>query len=63
MVQQKRNQYNAQWAGSCWYYLRYIDPTNNKNLLNLNLKKNNARRSVCRSADMQFYTYYMQDFA
>ena len=18
-----------QWAGSCWYYLRYIDPTNN----------------------------------
>ncbi len=19
-----------QWAGSCWYYLRYIDPTNNK---------------------------------
>ena len=21
-----------QWAGSCWYYLRYIDPTNNKKL-------------------------------
>jgi len=23
-----------QWAGSCWYYLRYCDPKNNKNLLN-----------------------------
>ncbi len=21
-----------QWAGSCWYYLRYIDPTNDKSL-------------------------------
>jgi leucyl-tRNA synthetase len=21
-----------QWAGSCWYYLRYIDPTNNEQL-------------------------------
>ena len=20
-----------QWAGSCWYYLRYIDPKNNEN--------------------------------
>lgn len=19
-----------QWAGSCWYYLRYIDPKNEK---------------------------------
>jgi leucyl-tRNA synthetase len=23
-----------QWAGSCWYYLRYIDPKNNNNLIN-----------------------------
>ena len=22
-----------QWAGSCWYYLRYIDPRNDKNLV------------------------------
>jgi len=22
-----------QWAGSCWYYLRYIDPQNNKKLI------------------------------
>lgn len=22
-----------QWAGSCWYYLRYLDPTNKKNLV------------------------------
>jgi leucyl-tRNA synthetase len=22
-----------QWAGSCWYYLRYIDPTNNGSLV------------------------------
>ncbi len=22
-----------QWAGSCWYYLRYIDPHNNKEIL------------------------------
>jgi leucyl-tRNA synthetase len=23
-----------QWAGSCWYYLRYIDPQNDKELVN-----------------------------
>ena len=22
-----------QWAGSCWYYLRYIDPTNNERIV------------------------------
>ena len=22
--------YYAQWAGSCWYYLRYLDPKNDK---------------------------------
>ena len=22
-----------QWAGSCWYYLRYIDPNNNEALI------------------------------
>lgn len=28
-----------QWAGSCWYYLRFIDPKNNKELINLNKEK------------------------
>lgn len=22
-----------QWAGSCWYYLRFIDPTNSERML------------------------------
>ncbi len=28
-----------QWAGSCWYYLRYIDPKNNEALVNKDLEK------------------------
>jgi leucyl-tRNA synthetase len=28
-----------QWAGSSWYYLRYIDPKNNKNLIDKNKEK------------------------
>lgn len=28
-----------QWAGSCWYYLRYIDPTNNERLIDPELEK------------------------
>ncbi|MDP2855674.1 MAG: leucine--tRNA ligase [bacterium] len=28
-----------QWAGSCWYYLRYIDPKNNKQLVDLKKEK------------------------
>ena len=23
-----------QWAGSCWYYLRYLDPTNDREFVN-----------------------------
>ena len=28
-----------QWAGSCWYYLRYIDPTNSERLVDPALEK------------------------
>jgi leucyl-tRNA synthetase len=28
-----------QWAGSCWYYLRYIDPTNEERLVDPDLEK------------------------
>jgi leucyl-tRNA synthetase len=28
-----------QWAGSCWYYLRYIDPTNSERLIDPKLEK------------------------
>lgn len=28
-----------QWAGSCWYYLRYIDPTNEERLVDPELEK------------------------
>jgi leucyl-tRNA synthetase len=27
-----------QWAGSCWYYLRYIDPTNENEIFDRNLE-------------------------
>ena len=28
-----------QWAGSCWYYLRYLDPKNNKKFVDLKKEK------------------------
>jgi leucyl-tRNA synthetase len=28
-----------QWAGSCWYYLRFIDPTNENALIDKSLEK------------------------
>ncbi|EQA35645.1 leucine--tRNA ligase [Leptospira inadai serovar Lyme str. 10] len=28
-----------QWAGSCWYYLRYIDPSNSKGFVDSELEK------------------------
>ncbi len=29
-----------QWAGSCWYYLRFIDPTNSRSLVDQQLERN-----------------------
>ncbi len=28
-----------QWAGSCWYYLRYLDPTNSERLIDPEIEK------------------------
>lgn len=28
-----------QWAGSCWYYLRYIDPRNNRSIIDYDKEK------------------------
>ena len=28
-----------QWAGSCWYYLRYLDPTNEKAMVDLDVER------------------------
>lgn len=28
-----------QWAGSCWYYLRYLDPRNNENFVDPEIEK------------------------
>ena len=28
-----------QWAGSCWYYLRYIDPNNDRSISDPELSK------------------------
>ncbi len=28
-----------QWAGSCWYYLRYLDPTNSEHLIDPEIEK------------------------
>jgi leucyl-tRNA synthetase len=28
-----------QWAGSCWYYLRFVDPTNSERLIDPDLEK------------------------
>jgi len=31
-----------QWAGSCWYYLRYLDSKNNKKFVDLKKEKKMA---------------------
>ena len=28
-----------QWAGSCWYYLRFLDPTNSEALIDKEKEK------------------------
>ena len=37
-----------QWAGSCWYYLRFIDPHNDQQFVDPEKERLDARRSVCR---------------
>ena len=32
-----------QWAGSCWYYLRFIDPKNDKAFVDKELEKPGCR--------------------
>ena len=38
-----------QWAGSCWYYLRFMDPKNKKAFADPK-KKNTGRQWICMSA-------------
>ena len=38
-----------QWAGSCWYYLRFLDPKNDQALVDPDSKRPGCR-SICISA-------------
>ncbi|MCC5816127.1 MAG: leucine--tRNA ligase, partial [Leptospira sp.] len=39
MIGKRETNTMPQWAGSCWYYLRYIDPHNTERLIDPNLEK------------------------
>lgn len=49
-----------QWAGSCWYYLRYIDPKNDQELCSLRSKKHGFQW-ICTLAErsMPYFTCSM----
>ena len=40
-----------QWAGSCWYYLRYLDPTNDKYVLSTPRSSSTGWRDPSRPGD------------
>lgn len=59
-----------QWAGSCWYYLRYIDPTNDKELADKELLKHwlpvdlyvgGAEHAVLHLLYARFYHKFLYD--
>ena len=52
-----------QWAGSCWYYLRFIDPKNDKMAWD-NDKENTGCQLIyiLEALNMQYYTYYIRGF-
>jgi leucyl-tRNA synthetase len=39
MIGKRETNTMPQWAGSCWYYLRYIDPSNTERLIDPDLEK------------------------
>ncbi len=48
-----------QWAGSSWYYLRYIDPNNSEALADPELLKNGCQLiSMWEGLNMLFFTYF-----
>lgn len=40
-----------QWAGSCWYYLRYLDPTNTERFVSEEAERYWVGKDLARSAD------------
>ena len=40
-----------QWAGSCWYYLRFIDPANDTDVSAIRTWSATGCRSICTSAE------------
>ena len=51
------------WAGSSWYFYRYMDPTNEKEFISKNHKNTGMTLTfTLEEVSMQQDTYYIQDF-
>ena len=51
-----------QWAGSCWYYLRYLDPDNEKTFCDIEKEKYwMPLIFISAELNMQFCILFMQD--